>query len=168
MRYNGDMKRYIAVFLTLVILDQLLGWAANAAFANGEFVAIGSVVIGRWDHAVPIITFAAPLTFEIVGMFILAALFRVGLGEDFYKLFGLPIALLAATLATQTIDMLARGYAVNYMGILSHTNDWEVVKLTDTTWRLAMLYFTELMVAGFIISALRGVTHGKTNKPVMG
>lgn len=149
------MKRYIVVFLLLVVLDQLFGWAANTAFVNGQEMGLAFLRIGRWDHAAPIIGFL-PTVVALIAALAMAAIFRVQAGDDFYKLFGLPITMIASATTTQVIDMLGRGYAVNYVGI--QDMGW-VVKITDTAYELAVWLVVALVVAGLIKSVLRGVTH---------
>lgn len=149
------MKRLLVAFIALVTADQLFAWLANAALQDGDSLMVAPFLrIGRWDHAIPIAHFAPLLMLELITLIGIGLCFECGARVKARSL-ALPITLIAAALAEQVIDMLARGYSVNYFGFVSPVLNWYwVIKLTDIAQELGIglaLY----LVAAFAIKAFR-------------
>jgi len=132
------MKRSILFIIFIVIVDQLLSWWAHVAFQNNEVYQYGQDIIlrvGRVDHGRPLSEFLPAHLVIISLMFVVAFMWRVGIPDSsYYQRMVLPIAGYSAATITQTIDMLTRGYGVNYFGL--QLFDWDLLwmsKLTDWT-----------------------------------
>ena len=160
------MKKYMLLTLLLVMVDQALSAWALAQYANNEFYTAGLGIVlryGRVDHGLPFAQFL-PSNFLVLGLMALAAAcFKYGpMGGYRHRAFAVPMAMQAAVIITQSVDMVTRGYGVNYWGfsVFTKYGFFWMLKLTDFTgymaWTMVLIFILEGLVSHGVSEARRG------------